>query len=278
MSISVEVSALAGEAGATAKLARDVAAAAADAHKDPTLGHLRALRAAIAKAGPKLTALADQGAALDPRIAEAAAPLEQAQKWEFARLLQAAFEPLGVTPRKEGDAPVTYRLAPLTLVVDFRADTAQLRYAQCELPGGATSTRAADIAAAWRACKAALDKGSVAADVLAPALDRAYRGLVAKRRAAFGDRVDLVELHRELAAELRPNALTVASKVVKPYTKAMFAWDLARLQSQLRMQVGGCRAVLTVATAGSAYKEDRVVFVDDGAGGQKYLSFHLIAG
>src|SRR5262249_6041656 len=99
-------------------------------------------------------------------------------------------------------------------------------------------------------------------DVLLPELAAAYERTLARRGARPGDRVPLVEVRAELDG----------------YTRAQFAWDLARLRRERRLVVDGRRVEIGVATGHAPARRSQVVWIeDDGGGGVWYESFRMVA-
>ena len=161
-----------------------------------------------------------------------------------------------VVPRLVASQPQEWRLGALTVIVRKRAD---LRYAR--QPVGWAPPRAGDIVDALRRAIGRLHERSLAPDVLLPRLAAAYAAVIARRRGRPGDRAPLVELRAEL----------------DDYTRAQFAWDLARLRRERRLVVDGRRIDLGVATGHATSRRSRVVWIEnDGGGGAFYESFRLI--
>lgn len=174
----------------------------------------------------------------------------------LGRELVGALAGSDVVPRLIADGPEPeWRLGALTVVVG--KTQARLRYAR--EPVGTARADAADIAAAWRKALERLSARSRSPDELLPQLAAAYRAL-ATAGAADG-RVALVDVRAALAG----------------YTRAQFAWDVARLRRERRLVVDGCRIEVGVATGHAAARRSRVVWLeDDGGGGAWYESFRMI--
>ncbi len=163
-----------------------------------------------------------------------------------------------VVPRLVAERPEPeWRLGPLTVVVGKQQ--ARLRYAR--EPVGRARTTAADIATAWRKALDRLRARSQSPDELLPKLALAYASVLARRNGRPDDRAPLVELRAELEG----------------YTRAQFAWDLARLRRERRLVVDGRRVEIEVATGHATAHRSRVVWIEDDAGGGSYYeSFRLI--
>jgi len=177
----------------------------------------------------------------------------------LGRELVGALAGSDVVPRLIADHPQPeWRLGALTVVVGKAQ--ARLRYAR--EPVGTARANAADIAAAWRKALDRLSARSRPPDELLPELAAAYQRTLARRAGARpGDRVPLVDVRAELAG----------------YTRAQFAWDLARLRRERRLVVDGRRVDLGVATGHATLRRSRVVWLEDDAGGGAwYESFRMI--
>jgi hypothetical protein len=157
-----------------------------------------------------------------------------------------------VVPRLVAERPEQWRLGAITVVVG--SARAQLHYAR--EPIGWAPPRPTDIAGAWRRALARLEARSIAPDQLLPRLVAAYAKL-----GRAGDRVPLVEIRAALAG----------------YTRAQFAWDLARLRRERRLVAGDRRVDLGIATGHATSRRSRVVWIeDDGGGGAFYEWFRMI--
>jgi hypothetical protein len=183
----------------------------------------------------------------------------------FGKELRQAAATRKVVPRLVCESPQEWRLGPLTVVLDRAAGTAQLRYARLSVaraPG-----EAAAIMDAWTRALAALEKKSLGPDQLLPRLADGYRALLARDQRAAGERVEL--------SELREALVTAATK--QGYTRAQFAYDLARLRQERRLVHAGLRLDLGVATGMATSRSGRVVWVEDESGaGQYYQSFRMV--
>jgi hypothetical protein len=163
-----------------------------------------------------------------------------------------------VVPRLVVERPEQeWRLGALTVVVGKQR--ARLRYAR-ELVGTARS-EASDIAVAWRRALDKLQARSLAPDDLLPKLRKAYTVVLARHEKRPGDRAPIVELRDELAG----------------FTRAQFAWDLARLRRERRLVIDGRRVDLGIATGHATSRKSRVVWIEEDSGsGAFYETFRLI--
>jgi hypothetical protein len=156
-----------------------------------------------------------------------------------------------VVPRLISDRPrPEWRLGALTVVVG--AQRADLRYARESV--GRAKPRAGDIVLAMRRALERLETRSAAPDRLLPALAAAYADVLVAAGAQHGDRVALVELRDALAG----------------FTRAQFAWDLARLQREQRLVLDGRRVELGIATGHAAAQRSRVVWLESERGSGAY--------
>jgi hypothetical protein len=174
----------------------------------------------------------------------------------LGRELAGALAGTDVVPRLVAELPEPeWRIGPLTVVVG--KTQARLRYAR--EPVGTARADATAIAAAWRKALDRLRARSRAPEELLPQLADAYKRALARHGAR--DRARLVDVRAELAG----------------YTKAQFAWDLARLRRERRLTVGGCRVEIAIATGHATAQRSRVVWIEDDAGsGAWYETFRLI--
>jgi hypothetical protein len=175
----------------------------------------------------------------------------------LGRQLAGALAGSDVVPRLITERPQEWRLGPLTVVVGD--SQARLRYAR--EPVGTARADAGDIAAAWRKALDRLSARSRPPDELLPRLAAAYRRALARQPARPDARVPLVDVRAELAG----------------YTRAQFAWDLARLWRERRLVFEGCRVEVGVATGHATARRSRVVWLehDAAAGGAWYESFRM---
>jgi hypothetical protein len=163
-----------------------------------------------------------------------------------------------VVPRLVAERPQPeWRLGPLTVVVGEQQ--ARLRYAR--EPVGVARATATDIATGWRKALGRLGSRSLSPDEFLPKLAAAYAKVLARHGGRPHDRAPLVDVRAELAG----------------YTRAQFAWDLARLRRERRLMVNGHRIDIGVATGHATSRRSRVVWIEDDAGsGAYYESFRLV--
>lgn len=174
----------------------------------------------------------------------------------FGGRLRRAAAASGVPLRLIAEHPEEWRLGRLTVALDRQRDAAQLRYARVQVARARCDV--GEIMAGWQR---ALDR--LAAESVAP--DAFARALVAAYAAAGGGRVELAALHAQLPAAIGR----------RRYSRAQFAWDLARLKSEGGLSLPEGRVVLDVATGRPAARQ--LVWVEDERGtGQYYRFFRLV--
>ena len=158
-----------------------------------------------------------------------------------------------VVPRLVAERPQEWRLGALTVVV--APQRARLRYAR--EPVGTCVARADAIATAWQRALERLRDRSISPDELLPRLAAAYAG-IAKRP---GERVSLTDVRATMQG----------------YTRAQFAWDVARLRRERRLVIGDQRVDFGIATGHATSHRSRVVWIEDDRGsGAFYESLRLI--
>ena len=180
----------------------------------------------------------------------------------FGKELRLAAATRSIVPRLLCERPEEWRLGPLTVVLAGERD-AQLRYARLAV-ARAAGAEAGAIMVAWHRALATLEARSLAPDDLLPVLAAAYDDLVAAAVAA-SDRVDLTVLRDRVVAGRRG------------YSRAQFAWDVARLRREHRLVHESRRLDFGAATGQSATRPSQVVWVEDDAGtGQYYRHFRMV--
>ncbi len=183
----------------------------------------------------------------------------------FSRELRDAAAASRVVPRLIAERPPEWRLGPLTLLVDARTGKAQLRYARLAVaraPGDAGA-----VMSAWTRALGVLSKRSLAPDTFLPLVAAAYAALLERAGHPPGERVALPEL-REQVIHMQAHAR---------YTRAQFAFDLARLRRERRLVHEGRRIDLGVATGHATARSRQVVWVEDESGaGQYYQTFRML--
>lgn len=176
----------------------------------------------------------------------------------FAADLRDAAAEVGLKPRLLAEEPEEWRLGLVTVVVDRRRGTAQVRYAR--MPVGRTRCEAPAVIAACRKAVERLRKESIAPDRFAAALSVGYAALTRQRGAP----VPLLSLWPEVGR--------AAGR--RRYARAQFVWDIARLRREQGLVLPEGRISVDVATG----TPGRALWIEDEAGtGQYYRSLRLVA-
>jgi hypothetical protein len=127
---------------------------------------------------------------------------------------------------------------------------------------------AGEVLRGWRRVLDRLAAESLAPDALLPALAEAYAQLLARAGRPAGERVPV--------ADLVPAVARAAGR--RSYSRAQFAWDIARLRKERRLHHEGRRVLFDVATGTATSQKRQVVWIEDESGaGQYYGSFRLVA-
>ena len=173
--------------------------------------------------------------------------------------------------------PLELSLTPLTVVVDFAANIAELKYARLSLEKVAATPD--EIIKAHKKSVERLKSG-FAPERFSDVLRETYRTVCQQRGVSYGDRVDLVALLAPLALALQPNRFLsdpVAAHY-RSYGRVRFAWDLARLRQEGLLARGGHRLSLGSATGNTTKRKTDVLYIEDTMGkGQYYLTLWYTA-
>jgi hypothetical protein len=181
----------------------------------------------------------------------------------FSKELRLAAAASQVEPRLVAERPEEWRLGTLTVVLARDSNAAQLRYARLAVARARGDADA--IVAAWRRALTTLTTRSLAPDRFLPLLFDTYQALLKQASRPAGERIELTAV--------RDHVLGVR----RGYTRAQFAWDLARLVRERRLVHTGWRIDLGVATGTATSRASRVVWVEDESGaGQYYQSFRML--
>jgi len=177
----------------------------------------------------------------------------------FAADLRAAAAELGLVPRLLAERPEEWRLGRLTVVVDRRRGSAQIRFARTAVARARCD--AAEVMRAWRRVLARLERESLDAAAFAAALAKAYAGLASGRAGAPVALLALVPAVGAAAGRRR-------------YSRAQFVWDLGRLRSERGLVLPAGRIAVDVATG----TPGRALWIEDETGtGQYYRTLRLVA-
>jgi hypothetical protein len=167
---------------------------------------------------------------------------------------------MNVVPRLVAQRPrPEWRVGVFTIVVGKQRAT--LRFAR--EPVGWAKPNAGAIVDALKRARDRLIARSLEPDALLPKLVAAYKALVGKRKKA-GERARLVDVGTRLRTQVRN------------YTRAQFAWDIARLVREQRLVVDGRRVDLGIATGHAAERRSSVVWIESDSGGAFYESLRFV--
>ncbi|MBT9588150.1 hypothetical protein IV102_32735 [bacterium] len=203
---------------------------------------------------------------------------ERQRPLRFSKQLRDAAEQQGLPCQTLGASPPTLRLEPLNVELDFKKGEAILSYARLEL---GRTTLDADLILRERArLLASLDSGDFQPEDFLAKTYEAYRRCLTGHGLKLGERVDLVDLLPELAFLLQSDRFRKdpTREAFRPYGKVRFAYDLARLRRSRVLEHQGARLTLGTATLGSTRSKDRVMFLEEAAQGQYYLSIAFQGG
>lgn len=230
------------------------------------LARLRNLSQALSNPAGEVTDLAD-------KLEEWARDQERNRPLYFGQRLRQAAEQAGVPFASLTAEPPEYSLDPFTVAVDFTKGRAELRYAR--LPVAEAELDPARVLEARSRALASLQAEALDPEVCFDRLLEAYRRVLASRGAAFGQRVDLVELLPEMAFLCQPEKFRhdPVRENFRPYGRVRLAWDLARLRAAGGLSRQGLRLSLGAATLGTTRQKDNVLYLESEPGrGQYYLT------
>lgn len=182
----------------------------------------------------------------------------------FSKELHDELAAIGVRARLIEDRPERWRVGSMVLSVDRAGDRATLQYARQPVARGLRCDAAA-VAAGYRRAAERLAAGSLSPAEMFEALASAYGAALAERGAPAGSRIALVEL-----------ASGVAGAAGRSYSRAQFAYDLARLRRERQLCQNGARIELGVATGTDAARKSKVVWIDDGGSGQYFATLRIL--
>lgn len=197
---------------------------------------------------------------------------EKQRPLRFTRQLRECAEMRGLECQVLGSSPPTLRLDPLEVELDFSKGEAVLRYARLELhrlplePEKILLEREKQLRA--------LEGDAFQPEAYLHHLYQAYRRVLLSQQARPGERVELVELLPELAFLLQNEKFRrePSRETFRPYGKARFAFDLARLRRARTLEIQSQRLNLGTATLGSTRNKERVLYLEEAGQGQYYLS------
>lgn len=196
----------------------------------------------------------------------------ETQRREVGRLLKQMCEErglsFGVTSR---DDPVKLRIAPFAVEIDFQAGKASLQFAQKII--SAARVDAADILAKREEIMKHWDTGFDPGQ-FHERCRRAWRAAKAAEEQVE-DRVEILKFLPHLALQMQSEkfAIEPESKSFQGYGRARFAYDIMKLRRDRKLDHGGWRLNLGVATGGSGQDNKRAVYFEDEHGvGEKKIN------
>jgi hypothetical protein len=256
--------------GAEARAAKEVARALSPLTREAAFRDLKKLGTTAAKVAARL------GDSVPPR---AASMLQELEAWireapetarrEVARALKARCDAEGIAMVVVSrDEPVKLRLPPLSVDLDFRTGRATIGFAlqtiaTCPATAPAVLDARREILRTW-------DEGFDAAQ-FHERCRRAWRACRAADERAE-ERVEILRFLPYLAVQMQSERFAVdpSPKTFRGYGRARFAYDVAKLRREKRLEQNGWRLNLGVATGGTAQEKKRVVYFEDGNGEGEY--------
>lgn len=203
---------------------------------------------------------------------------ERQRPLRFAHQLKELASSYGIDCQTLGNNPPTLRLEPLTVELDFRKGEASFSYARIGL--GSCPLEESQVLKEHARQMAGLETSDFLPEDYLARVFEAYRRCLAQHGLRPGDRVDLVDLLPELTFLLQSDKFRKdpTRESFRPYSKARFAFDLARLRRSRQLEYQGHRLSLGTATLGSTRSKDRVLFLEEAGQGQYYLSIAFQGG
>ena len=196
---------------------------------------------------------------------------ERARPLRFGRELREAAAAQGIACEPLTSDPPMLRLAPFTVELQHGRGQARLEYARNVLADCPLDT--AQILQAHQRLLAELDTPFEPESYLEK-IFRAYRRRLEICQLSAADRVELVDIHADLTMLLQPEEFhrDPTKDNFRPYGKARFAYDLARLRHSGKLDYKGFRLTLGTATVGTTRDKSRVIYLEEGHKGQYFLT------
>ena len=212
--------------------------------------------------------------------------------YAFRRGFKSAAEARGWQVQRLGTEPLEFKVGPFSLCPNLQRGTAKLCYARSQVLAEMSleldtlfDVLEEQVAVfERRGHKNGLPKG---VELSSPQSQRlfcreffqdiltAYRIMIRCRRKQMGERVPLHDIWAVLAVLRQNDQFTDTGDAAfyQEYSRAQFAWDIARLRLHGGLQQNGQRLNLSTATIGTTKNKELVFWLDDGLGnGQYYLS------
>ena len=167
------------------------------------------------------------------------------------------------------EEPIEVRIAPLSVLLDFKKHRATFQFARDPLDSCALDTE--KILATWDRVVHQLDRTFDPAAFFT-ACRQAYLRAVHAHGLQDGDRVELLRFLPELAFLMQPRKFheNPSQRNYRPYARAHFAYDVHRLRQASGFVQGGRRLNFGVATGITATRKKRVVYLEDPNGVGEY--------
>ena len=214
--------------------------------------------------------VSEAGSRLIAEIREAVAEVQLRQRNSLARDLQAACAERGLTYRVVSrEEPVEIRLPPFAVVIDRERGRAELRFAR--LPVAQCASEAAEILDCRERSQRELDAGFDERRFF-EAARRAWQCARGGADDPTIDRVEILDFLPYLALQFQTPAFRVEPSTAnyRGYSRARFAWAVARLRKSGALTQQGWRLNLGVATGTTASKKNRVLWFEDEHGEGEY--------
>jgi len=241
--------------------------------KPTVLYNLKNLEKAYTKARQKIPAEVEQRCGLEPllRIVDGyvrVAPrlLRQELGAGLKRICQERGYQFRVVSREE---PLEVRIAPLSIIIDFKTSKATLRFARDPLQ--TCNLEAEAILKAYEKAVATLDSAFDAPSFFEQCRN-AYLRVLRLEGLPDGHRLELLRFLPELAYLKQPKRFqeNPVAKNYRSYSRAQFAYDVLRLRKAGELSRGGSRINFGVATGTTASKKSRVIYMEDEQGVGEY--------
>ncbi len=178
---------------------------------------------------------------------------------------------------KISEAPLVLYLRPLTFEIDFEEGGVRMLYGHELIDDGLSIDAAALLEARKKALSEMTSQGMESEDFF-DLLRSAYRTVLVADGAEAGERIDLVDVLVPLSL-LRAKKKSLRAKgpeALKPFSRHLLAWQLAKLRRHGMLERDGMRLDLGAATGGSTRNKSDVLYIPVGSkSGQYYGSLRF---
>lgn len=199
---------------------------------------------------------------------------------KLSSALEAAATEAGFSMEKLSDRPLVLGLGSVAVECDVAADTARLLFGR-EVARADLACVPDKILAARAELLAEHETWSSQSGAdLFDRIRRAYEVVLLHQRVGTGERVELVDLLVPLAfLTATPRSWRVQGPAgIEAYPSHRLAWDLHHLRRSGKLEHGGVRLDLGVATGGSTANKHDVLFVPTSpTDGQYYASIRFVS-